>query len=180
MILEMLTLALIAATSGRALAGGEQPKPAAKSAQERAALERDLRQLKDEVERLQMENARLKEMATQLQQFKMLREEALQLRKKLQEQIAGESRLLPVKQVIEVYSVAGLTTPAGTDGREAQSLMRVLVNTIEPKSWKELGGEGTIEYYPEGTCLVVRQTADVQRQVQELLKTLRKVKSNSK
>jgi hypothetical protein len=175
----MLAMALLAAASGRALAGGEQPKTTAKPAPDRAALEKDLRLLREEVERLQMENARLKEMAAQLQQYKMLRDDALQLKKKLQEQIAGE-KIVPAKLAIHVYSVAGLTTPAGADGREAQSLMRVLVNTIEPKTWKELGGEGTMEYYADGNCLVVRQTAEVQREVQDLLKTLRKVKDEVK
>ena len=77
---------------------------------------------------------------------------------------------------IKVYSIAGLTSPAGPEGQEARSLMRVLANTIDPQSWKEMGGEGSMEYYPEGGCLVIRQTSEVHQQVRDLLDNLRRVK----
>jgi hypothetical protein len=72
--------------------------------------------------------------------------------------------------------VAGLTRPPEAEGTEAQSLIRVISRTIEPASWSEVGGDGTMEYYPEGCSLVIRQTFDVQKQVQDLLRTLREAK----
>jgi hypothetical protein len=77
---------------------------------------------------------------------------------------------------IKVYPVAGLTAATGLEGQEARSLMRVLANTIDPQSWKEMGGEGSMEYYPEAGCLVIRQTAEVHQQVRDLLDNLRRVK----
>src|SRR4051812_10193694 len=77
---------------------GEQPegKPGAKPASPpaRAATEKEVSLLRAEVERLQMENAKLKELAVQLQQYKALREEAAQLKRRLQEQIAGDKSLV--------------------------------------------------------------------------------------
>jgi hypothetical protein len=54
-------------------------------------------------------------------------------------------------------------------------LIKLIVNTVQPESWKECGGEGTIEYYPLGMALVIHQTPDVQEQVADLLVSLRRL-----
>ena len=75
---------------------------------------------------------------------------------------------------IKVYKVSGLTDQAVREESGANSLIRVITKTIEPGSWSELGGSGSIEYLPATGSLVVRQTAEIQKQVQALLDDLRK------
>lgn len=53
-----------------------------------------------------------------------------------------------------------------------ERLVRTILRAVEPVSWKEQGGAGTIAYRPEDKTLVVRQTADVHRQVASVLKAL--------
>src|SRR5207302_5735986 len=63
--------------------------------------------------------------------------------------------------------------------RPGQTIEDVLINliksTISPDSWKDVGGEGTINYYPIGLALVVNQTQDIQEQVADLLAALRRL-----
>jgi type II secretory pathway component GspD/PulD (secretin) len=79
-----------------------------------------------------------------------------------------------------VYAVAELVVPIGTDGsskpatREAQ-LMELIRKTVAPTSWQEQGGSGSMQYYPLGMALVVRQSPAVQAQVVDLLKALRRL-----
>jgi hypothetical protein len=62
------------------------------------------------------------------------------------------------------------------EGHDAIDLLvKLIEKSLEPKSWKAAGGAGTVEYYPLGRSLVVNQTAEMQEQVQELLKALRRV-----
>jgi type II secretory pathway component GspD/PulD (secretin) len=74
----------------------------------------------------------------------------------------------------------GTTAPANTLAPgQAQTmenlLIRLITNTIAPQSWSDVGGPGTIEYYPLGMALVINQVPDVQEQVQELLDALRRL-----
>jgi type II secretory pathway component GspD/PulD (secretin) len=54
-------------------------------------------------------------------------------------------------------------------------LMKLVTNTVSPQSWNDVGGPGTIDYFPIGMALVINQTPDVQEQVQELLEALRRL-----
>src|SRR5262249_13727847 len=54
-------------------------------------------------------------------------------------------------------------------------LMRLIIDTIEPGSWDNLGGSGHVDYYPLGMSLVVNQTPDIQEQVNQLLERLREL-----
>jgi RNA polymerase sigma factor (sigma-70 family) len=76
------------------------------------------------------------------------------------------------KLVRRVYPVADLvlTIP---DGSKPPDLVRVITRTVEPQSWQEEGGAGTMEYFSDGRSLVVSQTSAVQDQIQELLNDLR-------
>ena len=56
-----------------------------------------------------------------------------------------------------------------------EQLIKLVTSTIEPRSWAEMGGPGTIEYYPLTLSLVVNQTPDIQEQIQELLEALRRL-----
>lgn len=54
-------------------------------------------------------------------------------------------------------------------------LINLIQNTVAPDTWSNVGGPGTIQYFPLGMALVVNQTQDVQEQVQDLLAALRKL-----
>jgi type II secretory pathway component GspD/PulD (secretin) len=54
-------------------------------------------------------------------------------------------------------------------------LIKLIQNNIEPKSWAEMGGPGTIDYFPHTMALVINQTPDIQDQIQELLAALRRL-----
>jgi len=70
--------------------------------------------------------------------------------------------------------VAGTRNPGQTSTME-ELLIRLITNTVAPSSWAEVGGPGTIDYFPLGMALVINQTPDVQEQVQELLDALRRL-----
>ncbi len=63
-------------------------------------------------------------------------------------------------------------TPTGTI---EDQLIGLVTSTIAPDSWAEVGGKGTIQYFPLGMGLVVNQTQDVQEQVADLLEALRRL-----
>ncbi len=54
-------------------------------------------------------------------------------------------------------------------------LIRMITNTVEPSSWTDMGGKGTIQYFPLGLALVINQTQDIQEQIQDLLAALRRL-----
>ena len=57
--------------------------------------------------------------------------------------------------------------------RNASALMQVIMKTIEPQSWAEVeGGFGSLDYFPGTKNLVVRQSAEVHREIADLLKSL--------
>lgn len=104
------------------------------------------------------------------------------------------------KQIVKVYPVADLVVPiqgiAGwsnnnktacpaTVGCAAQCaiknkatheehLIRLICHTVKPASWSEAGGDGTIDYFPLGMGLVVRQSEDVHRELKAMLDDLRR------
>jgi type II secretory pathway component GspD/PulD (secretin) len=54
-------------------------------------------------------------------------------------------------------------------------LITLIQNTISPKSWASMGGQGTIDYFPLTMTLVINQTPDVQEQIADLLAALRRL-----
>jgi RNA polymerase sigma factor (sigma-70 family) len=123
----------------------------------RKALEEDLRQLRAEVRRL--------------------RTDIEELKKRSQPQVPDAQASKP-RLVIKVYPVAGLTDTGAQvkNGEEALSLTRVITRTIEPESWDELGGPGSIIYLQKVGSLIIRQTPEVHKQVQDFLDVLRETK----
>jgi type II secretory pathway component GspD/PulD (secretin) len=55
----------------------------------------------------------------------------------------------------------------------ANNLMQLILNTIQPASWFENGGEGTITIY-ERKKLIIYQTREIHNQIEEMLNKLRK------
>ncbi len=60
------------------------------------------------------------------------------------------------------------------DERAAGELISLIQDTIAPDSWDVRGGKGTIRYYPNFHVLVIRNTAEVHRQIGGTLKQLKK------
>jgi len=84
---------------------------------------------------------------------------------------SGSGSLLPAfcRQDAEVAA----NHKPGTTCEEA--LIKLIMQTIEPQSWADQGGKGTIQYFPLGLALVVNQTPDIQEQIQDLLAALRRL-----
>jgi type II secretory pathway component GspD/PulD (secretin) len=68
--------------------------------------------------------------------------------------------------------------PEATAERKSQTqedrLIQLITTAVAPQSWRIMGGQGTIDYFPLTMALVVNQTPDVQEQVADLLAALRR------
>jgi type II secretory pathway component GspD/PulD (secretin) len=56
-----------------------------------------------------------------------------------------------------------------------EQLMTLIKNTVAKNSWEELGGQGSVQYFPLGMALVVNQTQEVQEDIRDLLAALRRL-----
>lgn len=54
-----------------------------------------------------------------------------------------------------------------------EALIGRLTRSVAPQTWESRGGQGSIDYFPLGNCLVVTQSADVQEQVAAALQSIR-------
>jgi hypothetical protein len=64
------------------------------------------------------------------------------------------------------------TQKQANDTPEGQ-LIQLITHIVRPQTWDCMGGEGAIEFFPMGMCLVVNQRQDVQEQIADLLEKLR-------
>jgi hypothetical protein len=90
---------------------------------------------------------------------------------------AYRTQLKPRTVVYPVADLLGKGTETKHD--DLEELLDVIVTTVEPRSWTENGGEGTVEYYYRARAVVVNQTPEVHEQIAELLASLRKAKEQS-
>ncbi len=82
-------------------------------------------------------------------------------------------------------SVGSPGGPGGTSGgwdqkksgsaTKEDQLIQLIQNTIAPRSWASMGGQGTIDYFPLTMTLVINQTTDIQEQINDLLAALRRL-----
>ncbi len=63
----------------------------------------------------------------------------------------------------------------GGSSLDFQALMDLIISTVEPDSWDNIGGGGTIKSFPTTLSLVVRQTQQVHDEISELLAQLRRL-----
>ena len=70
--------------------------------------------------------------------------------------------------VTKTYNIADLAVPVGfpwfPDAQEALnvlSLIETIVTSIDPESWQNRGGPGTIRYFAPTRSLVIRQSAEI-------------------
>ncbi len=69
----------------------------------------------------------------------------------------------------------GMITRSYATATREEQLIHLITNTVEPRSWSDLGGAGTIDYHPLTMGLIVNQTPDIQEQVLDLLNSLRRL-----
>jgi hypothetical protein len=94
-------------------------------------------------------------------------------------------RVYPVLDLIE--PVVARVLSFGPNGQKEHvqprtletELINLVQDTIQPETWTKNGGAGTIEFFPLGKAIVVNQSADVQEQVNELLKALRRLQTET-
>lgn len=84
--------------------------------------------------------------------------------------VAGSEKL-----VTKVYPVADLVTYRADDqiGVVHQELSDLIKSTIEPDSWDDVGGPGSVQYEPITMTILIRQTMMVHEEVETLLQTVR-------
>ncbi|MSR30090.1 MAG: hypothetical protein EXR99_01165 [Gemmataceae bacterium] len=70
---------------------------------------------------------------------------------------------------------ATITTSKRNTQTMEEMLIKLVSSTVSPQSWNNMGGPGTIEYYPLTMCLVINQSPDIQEQVADLLASLRRL-----
>lgn len=87
-------------------------------------------------------------------------------------------RIFPVYDL--VYSddedfVASFQFGYGIGDMEYESLIELIIVTVRPTTWEEVGGPGSIEAY--NGCLVIAQTKEVFEEIELLLASIRKLKA---
>ncbi len=78
------------------------------------------------------------------------------------------------------YPVADLVVPATDNPRvkaktNEEALMTLIKNVIAPTTWESAGGSGQMQYFPAGMALVVKADVEIQAEVGEMLKALRRL-----
>ncbi len=63
---------------------------------------------------------------------------------------------------------------ASTTSAPEERLIKLLTSTVEPRSWSDMGGAGTIDYHPLTKSLVINQAPDIQEQILDTLNSLRR------
>ena len=80
---------------------------------------------------------------------------------------------------IKVYLVKDLVTTTASEPPKLDfdPLIELITSSIEPDSWEDVGGPGSISGFENASSLVIRQRIGTHEQIAALLTTLRKAKS---
>ncbi len=65
--------------------------------------------------------------------------------------------------------------PNGTGSADFDALIELITKTIEPDSWDEVGGQGTIAEFETNLSLVISQTQEIHEKIADLLDQLRRL-----
>ncbi len=67
--------------------------------------------------------------------------------------------------------------PPATGGniRDFQSLIDLITTTVQPTTWSDVGGNGTVKWFDTSLSLVVSQTQEVHEEIENLLAQLRRL-----
>jgi len=85
------------------------------------------------------------------------------------------------RMVRVTYPIADIIVPIpgkSSDGDKAlfaDDLVQIITKTIAPTSWEKLGGNGSIQYFPNAMAIVVNQTASVHGEIASLVAGLRRL-----
>jgi general secretion pathway protein D len=74
---------------------------------------------------------------------------------------------------------SGMGGPGGMGGgvqADFDSLIDLITNTVQPTTWDEVGGPGTVSQFETNLSLVISQTQEVHDQIRDLLEQLRRLK----
>lgn len=77
----------------------------------------------------------------------------------------------------KVFAVSHLLGGAGDHARKGERLSQLVRSYVRPHSWTETGGRGSVEFYETEGALVVTNTADVLREMTDLLDAFGRIQS---
>lgn len=85
------------------------------------------------------------------------------------------------KVLTKIYTVSDLVGVTGRliDNTSVDCLVKLIQNAIAPQTWTEMGGNGSIDFYPRGINLVIKQTPDIHEQITCLLEGMRELKKKT-
>jgi general secretion pathway protein D len=75
-------------------------------------------------------------------------------------------------------SIGGLGGPGGMGGgvkADFDSLIELITTTVQPTTWDEVGGPGSVAPFETNLSLVISQTQEVHEQIKDLLEQLRRM-----
>jgi type II secretory pathway component GspD/PulD (secretin) len=92
-----------------------------------------------------------------------------------QSMVSGTSVGTPTGGALSSTNGGVTVTKRGPSATTEAELIKLITSTIQPKTWSEMGGPGTIDYFPLTMSLVINQTSDIQEQITDLLAALRRL-----
>jgi general secretion pathway protein D len=81
----------------------------------------------------------------------------------------------PVQTGTPQYNSIGPPTLGGITEADFEPLIDLIKTTIDPESWDDTNGDGTIQSFVPNLSLIVSQTQEVQDEIQDLLQKLREL-----
>jgi len=93
--------------------------------------------------------------------------------------LSGENQRRSEALNAVVYNVGDLVRSKLDAEADFDSLIDTMISSIEPESWSDLGGHGSIEPLAPDQ-LVISQTSDVHEKIEALLKSIREGRTKLK
>ena len=85
--------------------------------------------------------------------------------------------VVPIPSVVQIPDGATVADGLKSSAKTTEDqLIKLITGTVEPHSWSDVGGLGTIDYHPLTMGLVINQTPDIQEQIQDLLNSVRRLR----
>ena len=84
-------------------------------------------------------------------------------------------RIYPVRDLV-LWRIPGAKGKEDSFESDYDPLIDVITTTVEPETWSDVGGPGSIREFEKSASLVVSQTRPVHRQIEQLLATLRRAR----
>lgn len=122
----------------------------------------------------------------------IVRDGVLKVTSEEKAQEAVETRVYNVRDLVEMQArpsptlakaLTPVPVPEGTKVvlqqrssatyQDFDTLIDLITSTVQPDTWTDNGGQGSINGFPRGSLLVVSQTEEIQEEIQQLLNMLR-------